>query len=168
MPVTSTVFNLDGWIFFWEFLGRFQSDDNDKNDNNNNNNNDNKSDNRDNNNNKDTSFHSFQFRLLKFFFGVPGIKVTLTTMKTRVTTRITTTTTKTLASTVFNLDGWNFWGEIVGRFHSDDNDKSDNNNNNKSDNKDNNNNIDTHLRLILMITHWKLILHYLVIQQQQQ
>ena len=48
MPVTSTVLNLDGWNFFWEFMGRVQSDDNDKKDNNNN---DNKSDNNDNNNN---------------------------------------------------------------------------------------------------------------------
>ena len=49
-------------------------------------------------------------------------------------------TTKTLASTAFNLDGWNFLGEFLGRFQSDDNDKSDNNNNdNKSDKNDNNN-----------------------------
>ena len=51
MPVTSTVFNWDSWNFFWEFLGRFKSDDNDKSDNNNYENN---SDNNDNKNNKNT------------------------------------------------------------------------------------------------------------------
>ena len=61
--LASTAFNLDGRNFFWEFLGRYLSDDNDKSDNNNNDNND---------NNKDTSFHSFQLRWLKFFWGVPG------------------------------------------------------------------------------------------------
>ena len=44
----------------WEFLGRFQSDDNDKSDNNN----DNKSDNNNNKNNKDTNSHSFHLRCL--------------------------------------------------------------------------------------------------------
>ena len=56
MPVTSTVFNLESWNFFGEFLGMFKSDDNDKSVNNNN---DNNSNNNDNNNNKDTSVHSF-------------------------------------------------------------------------------------------------------------
>ena len=57
-------------------------------------------------------------------------------MTTRVTTMITRTT-KTLASTVFNLDGWNFCGEFLGRFQSDADVNSDNNNDNKSDNNEN-------------------------------
>ena len=70
-------------------------------------------------------------------------------MTTRVTTMITTTT-KTLASTVFNLDGWNFCGEFLGRFQSDDNSKSDNkNNDNKSDNNDNKNNEDTSFQFLI-------------------
>ena len=60
MPVTSTVFNLDGWNFFFVFLGRFLSDVNDKSENNNN---DNKSDNNDNNKkNNDINFYSIQLR----------------------------------------------------------------------------------------------------------
>ena len=70
------------------------------------------------------------------------IKVTATTMTTRVTIMIATS--KTLASRVFNLDGRIFFGKFLGRFQSHDNGKGDNNNNdNKSDNNDNNNNKDT-------------------------
>ena len=87
--------------FFWDFLGRFQSDDNDNN-NSDNNNNDNKSD------NKDTNSHHFQLRWPKKIGSswedsrvMTMIKVT-TTMTTRVITMITTTT-KTLTASVFNI-----------------------------------------------------------------
>ena len=90
--------------FFWEFLGRFQSDDNNKSDNNNN---DNKSVDNDSNNHKDTSFHSFQ---------------------------LTRVTTKTLTPIIFKLNGQKKLWEFLGRFQSNEYDKSENNNN---DNKNN-------------------------------
>ena len=59
--LTLTVFSLGGYNFFWEFLGRFQSDDNDHDssddsDYDRSDNNDNKIDNKD---NKVTNIHSF-------------------------------------------------------------------------------------------------------------
>ena len=49
MSVTSTIVDIDGWIFLGEFLRTFYSDNNVNSDNKNNNN-DNKTDNNDNNN----------------------------------------------------------------------------------------------------------------------
>ena len=57
-----------------------------------------------------TSYNSFQLPWFQFFWKWEGsrlmtmIKMTTTTMATKVTTIITTTTRK-LASTAFNLDG---------------------------------------------------------------